>query len=43
MESSIRNNGKIDISGVLLYSDQKFLQVLEGEHKQIIELYDTIK
>lgn len=43
LESSIRNNGKIDISGVLLYSDQKFLQVLEGEFKQIIELYDTIK
>jgi hypothetical protein len=43
LESSIRNNGKIDISGVLLYSDQKFLQVLEGEYKQIIELYDTIK
>ncbi|PKP08705.1 MAG: bluf domain protein [Bacteroidetes bacterium HGW-Bacteroidetes-4] len=43
LESSIRNNGKIDITGVLLYSDQKFLQVLEGKYKQIIELYDKIK
>ncbi len=43
LESSIHNNGKIDITGVLLYSDQKFLQVLEGEYKQIIELYDKIK
>jgi len=31
LESSNRNNGKLDITGVLLYSRNKFLQVLEGE------------
>ncbi len=43
LDSSIRNNGKIDITGVLLYSDKKFLQCLEGEYKEIISLYDKIK
>jgi len=43
LESSIRNNGKIDITGVLLYSDKKFLQCLEGDYSQIITLYDKIK
>lgn len=43
LESSIRNNGKINITGVLLYSDTKFLQCLEGEYDLIISLYDKIK
>ncbi len=43
LASCIRNNGKIDITGVLLYSDKKFLQCLEGDYTQIMKLYDTIK
>ena len=43
LESSNKNNGKDDITGVLLYSDKKFLQVLEGETKAITELYDHIQ
>lgn len=43
LESSVRNNGKIDITGVLLYSDTKFVQCLEGDYDQITELYETIK
>lgn len=43
LESSNRNNGHKDITGVLLYSKTKFLQVLEGEHDQILALYDHIK
>jgi hypothetical protein len=38
-----RNNGKMNITGVLLYSDKSFLQYLEGEYKEIIALYDKIK
>lgn len=43
LDASIRKNGKIDITGVLLYSDKKFLQCLEGEYDQIMNLYNTIK
>lgn len=43
LESSNRNNGKRDISGVLLYSKSKFLQVLEGDKNEILGLYDEIK
>ncbi len=43
LESCIRNNAKIDVTGVLLYSDKKFIQCLEGDYAQIISLYDKIK
>jgi hypothetical protein len=43
LESSNRNNGKLDITSVLLYSRNKFLQVLEGEKDLILELYNKIK
>jgi len=43
LEASNRKNGERDISGVLLYSKSKFLQVLEGEKDEIMELYDKIK
>lgn len=43
LESSIHNNAKIDITGVLLYSDKKFLQCLEGDYDEIMALYDKIK
>ena len=43
LASCQKNNSKIDITGVLLYSETQFIQYLEGEYKQIMELYDRIK
>ena len=33
----------MNITGVLLYSDKKFIQLVEGESKVITELYDKNK
>jgi len=38
-----RNNPKLDITGVLLYSKTHFLQYLEGDYKEISGLYEKIK
>lgn len=38
-----RNNSHSDATGVLLYSDSRFIQYLEGDYKKIISLYDKIK
>lgn len=38
-----KNNPPMNITGVLLYSDKKFIQLVEGEAKVITELYDKIK
>lgn len=38
-----KNNPPLDITGVLLYSDTKFIQLVEGESKVIMGLYDKIK
>lgn len=43
LDSANRNNGKYNITGVLLYSQSKFLQVLEGSKDEILGLYDKIK
>ena len=37
------NNAPLDITGVLLYSDSKFIQYVEGESKVLMSLYDKIK
>jgi hypothetical protein len=37
------NNGPLDITGVLLYSDNKFIQYVEGEAASLMSLYDKIK
>ena len=42
LDSCKRNNGSKDITGVLLHTDQNFIQYLEGP-KEIINLYDLIK
>lgn len=38
-----KNNPELGITGVLLYSDTKFIQLVEGESKTITSLYDKIK
>lgn len=43
LEASNRKNGDRDITGVLLYSESKFIQVLEGAQSEVLELYDKIK
>jgi len=42
IESERVNNSK-DITGLLLYSEGNFFQIIEGDQKQIIQLYETIK
>lgn len=37
------NNAPLDITGVLLYSDSKFIQYVEGESTALMTLYDKIK
>lgn len=43
LEASIRNNQKDNVTGVLLYSKEKFLQCIEGDFKQLSTLYEKIK
>ncbi|MBF6057043.1 MULTISPECIES: BLUF domain-containing protein [Thiomicrorhabdus] len=42
LQSSRRNNGEMDVSGMLLYADNTFFQVLEGELSKVEALYDKI-
>ena len=37
------NNTSKDITGILLYESDKFLQVLEGEKETLLNLYDKIE
>ncbi len=41
-QTEVRNN-KMGIHGLLIYSEGNFFEVLEGEKKQILDLYDSIK
>jgi hypothetical protein len=43
LASCKKNNPPLNITGVLLYSDTKFIQLVEGESKVIMSLYDKIK
>lgn len=43
LNNTEKNNNKKNITGVLLYSEGNFLQVLEGEKETLNELYTTIK
>ena len=42
LEQARRNNAERDISGMLLYKDLSFLQVLEGPVDAVHEIYGTI-
>ncbi|MEM6525628.1 MAG: BLUF domain-containing protein [Bacteroidota bacterium] len=41
-QSSQANNKKIEVSGMLIYLGGKYLQVLEGKKKDVLDLYDKI-
>jgi len=43
LRSCQQNNSKKDITGVLLYSDTRFVQYLEGDFKAIYRLFEKIK
>jgi Sensors of blue-light using FAD len=43
LASCKKNNPELEITGVLLYSDTKFIQLVEGEYKTIFDLYDKLK
>ncbi len=43
LNSCKKNNPPLNITGILLYSDTKFIQLVEGEAKVIMSLYDKIK
>lgn len=43
LASCKKNNPPLNITGVLLYSDTKFIQLVEGDAKVLTVLYDKIK
>lgn len=43
LDSCKKNNPPLNITGVLLYSETKFIQLVEGDAKVIMGLYDKIK
>lgn len=43
LDSSKKNNPKINLSGLLIHSDKRFLQYIEGSKKDLEELFETIK
>lgn len=42
LEAARRNNGKHDITGILCFNNDQFLQCLEGSRKQVNRLYQAI-
>jgi hypothetical protein len=42
LSTARRNNGRLGVSGILLYEGGSFLQVLEGDEPVVRELFQTI-
>lgn len=42
LESSNTNNHNLDITGILVYCNKHFFQILEGDEKEVKELFETI-
>ncbi|GAB4522683.1 MAG: hypothetical protein OHK0046_35590 [Anaerolineae bacterium] len=42
LQTSRRNNARLGVTGMLLYKDGNFLQVLEGEEDVVMSLYEKI-
>jgi hypothetical protein len=42
LEECRRSNSKADVTGILLYQNGSFFQVLEGEHAQVESLFKKI-
>lgn len=42
LEVSRKNNGPLDVTGILLYRDGNFIQVLEGLRENVETIYENI-
>lgn len=42
LETSKKNNPPKNITGILLHSQRRFIQYLEGDREELIKLYDKI-
>ncbi len=42
LESSNKNNSELDITGILIYCNKHFFQILEGNREDIMELFEKI-
>jgi hypothetical protein len=36
-------NNRLDVTGMLLYRKKSFMQLIEGEHDTLVDLYETIQ
>jgi hypothetical protein len=43
LESAVRHNQRNEVSGMLLYADGNFLQVIEGEPQAVQETFERIR
>lgn len=43
LRTSRLRNSRLGITGLLVYAQRRFLQILEGDQSQVLSLYDTIK
>ncbi len=43
LEASRKNNAKIGLTGILIYTQDRFLQVLEGPKENVMKLYNRLK
>ena len=43
LEKAEENNNRQDITGLLLYSEGNFFQIIEGEKDKVISLFEKIK
>lgn len=43
LEASRRNNSAVGVTGILVHTKDRFLQVLEGEHSKVMALYEKIE
>lgn len=43
LEEARARNEQLDVTGMLLYNDGNFLQVIEGQKATLFELYDMIR
>ncbi len=42
LKQSRKKNVRLNITGLLVYHNREFMQILEGEKETILDLYDTI-
>ena len=43
VKESKKNNERFDISGILLYNNGNFMQLIEGERAEVERLYEKIR